>query len=113
MKGMRTSLMMGLAVLLTLLHGPVAAGEGEGGRIHYPAEDHLTNIRQLTVGGENAEAYFSFDGSELILQATRGDRECDAIYRMNSDGSKLRQVSSGEGLRLDPPGRQGLPAQAG
>jgi Tol biopolymer transport system component len=94
---MRTSLMMGLAVLLTLLHGPVAAGEGEGGRIHYPAEDHLTNIRQLTVGGENAEAYFSFDGSELILQATRGDRECDAIYRMNSDGSKLRQVSSGEG----------------
>ena len=90
--------MVGLALWSALLHGPVAAGEGEEVRIHYPGEDHLTSIRQLTVGGENAEAYFSFDGSELILQATRGDRECDAIYRMNSDGSKLRQVSSGEGV---------------
>jgi hypothetical protein len=53
--------MMGLALSLTLLHEPVAAGEGAEGRIHYPGEDHLTNIRQLTVGGENAEAYFPFD----------------------------------------------------
>ena len=59
---MRRSLMMGLALLTTLLHGPVAAGEGEEGRILYPGEDHLANIRQLTFGGENAEAYWSPDG---------------------------------------------------
>jgi len=89
---------MVLALLVALPQGPAGAGEGEEGRVHYPGEDHLTNIRQLTFGGQNAEAYFSFDGSELILQATRGDRECDAIYRMNADGSNLRQISSGEGV---------------
>ena len=36
-----------------------------------PAEKHLKNIKQLTHGGENAEAYFSADGSHLIFQSTR------------------------------------------
>ena len=31
-------------------------------------ERHLANIRQLTVGRQNAEAYFSFDGTKLIFQ---------------------------------------------
>ena len=35
------------------------------------AERHLRNIRQLTHGGENAEAYFSPDGTHLIFQSTR------------------------------------------
>ena len=33
-------------------------------------EGHLANIRQLTVGRQNAEAYFSFDGNKLIFQST-------------------------------------------
>ncbi|NBC49468.1 MAG: hypothetical protein GVY22_16140 [Gammaproteobacteria bacterium] len=86
------------AVLLPLVAGAaLAAGEGEPGRLLYPGEDHLANIRQLTFGGQNAEAYFSSDGNGLIFQATRGDRQCDAIYRMDVDGSNVRQVSSGEG----------------
>jgi Tol biopolymer transport system component len=91
------------AALLPLATGAVlAAGEGEPNegetsRVLYPGEDHLANVRQLTFGGENAEAYFSSDGDELIFQATRGDRQCDAIYRMDADGSNVRQVSSGEG----------------
>lgn len=60
-------------------------------------ERHLGNLKQLSFGGQNAEAYFSADGSELIFQSTRGDLQCDAIFRMNSDGSNVRQVSSGLG----------------
>ncbi|MCO6412463.1 MAG: PD40 domain-containing protein [Thiogranum sp.] len=61
-------------------------------------EDRLHNMRQLTFGGQNAEAYFSHDGQELIFQSTRGDLQCDAIFRMRSDGSNVRQVSSGRGV---------------
>ena len=43
-------------------------------------EHHLANVRQLTQGGENAEAYFSADGSRLIHQSTRSDYPCDQIY---------------------------------
>src|SRR3954470_1433606 len=60
-------------------------------------EKHLANIKQLTFGGENAEAYFSFDGRQLIFQSKREGRPCDQIYRMNIDGSSLHMVSSGEG----------------
>ncbi|MBK9215141.1 MAG: PD40 domain-containing protein [Chloracidobacterium sp.] len=60
-------------------------------------ERHLNNIRQLTFGGENAEAYFSFDGKKLSFQSKRDGHECDRIYTMNIDGSNVRQVSNGEG----------------
>ncbi|MCM3873454.1 MAG: hypothetical protein ND895_22455 [Pyrinomonadaceae bacterium] len=60
-------------------------------------EEHLRNIRQLTFGGENAEAYFSADGRKLIFQSTRDGRECDQIYTMNVDGSDVKMISNGTG----------------
>jgi TolB protein len=60
-------------------------------------EKHLRNTRQLTFGGQNAEAYFSADGKKLIFQSTRGDLKCDQIFTMNVDGSDVRMVSSGKG----------------
>ena len=60
-------------------------------------EKHLQNIKQLTFGGENAEAYFSFDGKSLIFQSKRDGRDCDQIYMMNTDGSNVRMVSTGFG----------------
>ncbi len=48
----------------------------------YPDEKHFKNIRQLTFGGDNAEAYFSFDGKYLIFQH-KNDKEnvlCDQMY---------------------------------
>lgn len=63
----------------------------------FAREDHLGNIRQITFGGQNAEAYFNYDGTELIFQSTRDSLECDAIFRMNTDGSNVRMVSSGKG----------------
>jgi Tol biopolymer transport system component len=63
-----------------------------------PAESHLANLRQLTFGGQNAEAYFSHDGKELIFQSTRDALACDAIFRMDSDGGNVRRISSGKGV---------------
>ena len=60
-------------------------------------ERHLRNIRQLTFGGENAEAYFSADGTRLIFQTTRDGIPCDQIFTMKTDGSDLRRVSTGKG----------------
>jgi TolB protein len=61
-------------------------------------ETHLTNIRQLTHGGENAEAYFSPDGTRLIFQKTAPpDVPCDQIFTMKIDGTDVRRVSTGTG----------------
>ena len=62
-----------------------------------PGERHLTNIRQLTNGGENAEAYFSRDGQWLTFQSTREGRTCDQQYVMRVDGTALTRVSNGNG----------------
>ncbi len=63
-----------------------------------PGERHLANIRQLTFGGNNAEAYFSRSGKQLIFQRQMlVDAGCDQQYIMNVDGSGMRQVSNGLG----------------
>jgi TolB protein len=59
-------------------------------------ERHLANVKQLTSGGENAEAYFSSDGRRLIFQGNPGTPgTCDQIFTMNVDGSTKRQISKG------------------
>jgi TolB protein len=63
----------------------------------HPKEVHLRNIRQLTFGGENAEAYFSLDGQKVIFQSTRDPYKCDQIFTMNRDGSNVKLVSTGKG----------------
>jgi Tol biopolymer transport system component len=65
--------------------------------LNAPSEKHLRNIKQLTFGGENAEAYFSPDGKRLIFQSKRDGLQCDQIFSMNVDGSDQKMVSSGEG----------------
>lgn len=63
-----------------------------------PGEPHLANIRQLTFGGDNAEAYWSWDQSQLIYQMTgRLSVEADQIFTMEIDGNKERMVSTGMG----------------
>ena len=60
-------------------------------------ETHLKNLKQLTFGGQNAEAYFSSDGTKLIFQSTRPPFECDQIFSMNVDGSDVKLLNSGKG----------------
>jgi TolB protein len=57
----------------------------------------LADIRQLTAGGQNAEAYWSPDGKRLIFQSTRPPYACDQMFLMNADGSGLHLVSTGKG----------------
>jgi len=72
--------------------------------LYYEGEDHLKNIRQISFGGDNAEAYWSFDDSKLVFQATNKDwgAECDQIYIANSQNSDFKKtpaqlVSTGYG----------------
>lgn len=63
-----------------------------------PGETHLRNVQQLTHGGNNAEAYFSRSGTQLIFQRQEEvSAGCDQEYVMNLDGSGLRRVSNGLG----------------
>ena len=84
----------GLALLLPAAPLPAA---DDAAALRDPQERHLANVRQLTSGGQNAEAYFSADGTRIIFQATRPPYECDQIFTMNLDGSDVRLVSTGAG----------------
>jgi Tol biopolymer transport system component len=81
------------AIIGTALLGTAAAAQ----ELATPQEKHLANIRQLTFGGENAEAYFSGDDSKLIFQSTRDSFQCDQIYIMEVAGGKTTLVSNGLG----------------
>ena len=66
------------------------------------SERHLRNVRQLTAGGKNAEAYFSFDGSRLIFQSTKDPAsqmlgDCYQMYVMDLEGENVHRVSTGYG----------------
>jgi TolB protein len=57
----------------------------------------LTNLKQITSGGQNAEAYWSPDGKRLVFQSTRDGGQCDQIYVMDADGQNVKRVSDGKG----------------
>jgi Tol biopolymer transport system component len=63
----------------------------------FPGEVHLSHLRQLTFGGQNAEAYFSFDERSLILQSTRDSFQCDQQFVMDIASGATRLVSTGRG----------------
>jgi TolB protein len=83
-------------VLLAAVNGSHSSAQ-QGNSLLLPGEQHLRNLKQLTFAGENAEAYFSADGKQLIFQSTRDGHQCDQIYKMNVDGSDVRLLSNGEG----------------
>ena len=85
----------------TATSGLGSAGPVVHGTPHDPLRDtheiHLRHVRQLTFGGQNAEAYFSYDGRRLIFMSTRPPYQCDQIFIMNTDGSDSHLVSTGKG----------------
>lgn len=72
--------------------------------IQYPEERHFKNVRQLTYGGDNAEAYFGFDNEHIVFQRTHAKEgmACDQIFygalpKTAKDSFRFRLVSTGRG----------------
>lgn len=81
-----------------------ASGETKKSEIQYEGEKHLTNIRQLTNGGDNAEAYFSFDNSMAVFQSNYSEWgvECDQMFYFNIEDNNMmnerpKMISTGKG----------------
>lgn len=73
--------------------------------LRYKSEKHLRNIRQLTFGGNNAEAYWSFDDKQLIFQSDWNKinpQGCDQIFIMNANGNSF---DNGEMYKLASAGK--------
>lgn len=75
-----------------------------GDSVHFASEKHFSNVQQLTFGGDNAEAYFSFDGKWLIFQKTNPKEGilCDEMFIGKipaAPGEKFEpvRVSTGKG----------------
>jgi len=62
-----------------------------------PGEVHLKNVRQLTFGGDNAEAYWAFGGDKLILQTNKSPYKCDQIEVLTVADGSTKLVSTGKG----------------
>ncbi|MGQ0552261.1 MAG: TolB family protein [Planctomycetota bacterium] len=63
--------------------------------LELPGEVHLRNLRQLSFGGQNAEAYWSWDGRDLILQVTDEQNECDQIHVLDVASGRRQRITSG------------------
>ncbi len=99
---MQTPIIVCLTLLApTLLLGQPAGDPASGSRsaVQTPHDNeiHFGSLRQLTFGGENAEAYFSFDERSLIFQSTRDAFRCDQQFIMDVATGTTRLVSSGKG----------------
>src|SRR6267143_1896342 len=82
---------------------PTLPPQATAGPLTVPEEaKHLKNVRQLTFGGQSAEAYFSLDDKYLIFQHQGEGVPCDQIYTMAVDMPDAKTatpklVSTGKG----------------
>ena len=67
--------------------------------VHYPEEKFFKSVKQLTSGGDNAEAYFSFDDQMITFQVTnpKWNATCDQIFYSSIDNFEPKMVSTGKG----------------
>jgi len=67
--------------------------------VHFPGETHLSNVKQLSFGGDNAEAYWSFDNSMLTFQHSDKNTGvlCDQIFLLNVEDTTHHMTSTGKG----------------
>src|SRR3984957_6980467 len=95
-------LLLTAAASLAALSQVPAQENSSAGSLTVPGEKHLGNVRQLTFGGTNAEAYFSADNKSLIFMHPGAGAPCDQMYTMpvdTADGKPAvpKLVSTGKG----------------
>ncbi len=84
---------------------PAKGPEFNASTLLYKGEEiHLSNVRQLTFGGDNAEAYFSFDGNAITFQVNNSEwgTKCDQIYYFDLSAGDMKEgaprlISTGKG----------------
>jgi TolB protein len=91
-----------LAILATLtacqqsekqIDESIPSTESSADTLRYEQEIHLSNLQQLTFGGDNAEAYFSFNDKMVTFQSNydEWDLECDQIFYFHLDGPSMKE----------------------
>ncbi|MFI5057246.1 MAG: TolB family protein [Candidatus Acidiferrales bacterium] len=95
-------LLLSAGIAAVTSHGQNDVKAKKTSTLTLPEERHLGNVRQLTFGGQNAEAYFSSDDKYLIFQHQGNGVPCDQIYTMpveTPDGKPAapKLVSTGKG----------------
>jgi TolB protein len=76
---------------------PVPPNAARADSLIREGETHFAELWQITFGGENAEAYWSSDGTKLIFQSTRDGRRCDQQFVYELGTGAVRRVSTGKG----------------
>lgn len=82
----------------------IVSAHAQEAPVQYPEEKHLANVRQLTFGGDNAEAYWSFDNTKLVFQSNNPawGLKCDQIFFTSIASEDLankkpQMLSTGQG----------------
>ena len=80
------------AIVVLIISCNINENQSYSNRLVYENEVNFKNMRQLTFEGENAEAYWSFDDSKLIFQATneKWGQSCDQIYIIDTNNYRLK-----------------------
>ena len=79
----------------TVTTAPVSAAAPKN--LAMPDERHFGDLKQITFGADNAEAYWSFAGDRLIFQTNHKPYKCDQIEEMPANGGPAKLVSTGKG----------------
>jgi Tol biopolymer transport system component len=89
--------LLAAALQASLAHGADTILWKDATALIRPGETHFAELRQLTFGGQNAEAYWSNDGRRLVFQSTRDGAACDQEYVMDVATAHVTRVSTGRG----------------
>ncbi len=99
-----TILIYFFAAMFNISGGSVANNvQIDGDTLVYKEEKHFKNVQQLTFGGDNAEAYWSFDGRQIVFQRTsvKDGIACDQIFignrPKNGEPFTYKMISPGTG----------------
>lgn len=90
-------IMIGLILGISISDAHAAADPSSTSSLIRPGEKHFAALQQLSNGGENAEAYWSWAGDALVFQATPRDAACDQIFTISLADHAVTRVSDGRG----------------